>query len=138
MIFTTQFLHLLCFRDQAQAAQTPLLLVLFFMFPVHAMLLPSHAELQGSTAQPIPACLEPLDPPTHSSPTFPAWCHLQSSQPPPAVFLLCWTSQRAPSVAAGTVPAPPVCSQCPSLGLLIPPPLWGEAPIPKFLFSGIS
>lgn len=93
VIFTTQFLHLLCFGDQAQDSSAP-----DSSQPCSScsqcMLCSCPAVQRCRVAQLSPSqpAWSPLDPPACSSLTFPAWCHLQSSQSPYAVFLFCQTS----------------------------------------------
>lgn len=93
VIFTTQFLHLLCFGDQAQDSSAP-----DSSQPCSScsqcMLCSCPVVQRCRVAQLSPSqpAWSPLDPPARSSLTFPAWCHLQSSQSPYAVFLFCQTS----------------------------------------------
>lgn len=88
VIFTTQFLHLLCFGDQAQDSSAP-----DSSQPCSScsqcMLCSCPVVQRCRVAQLSPSqpAWSPLDPPARSSLTFPAWCHLQSSQSPYAVFL---------------------------------------------------
>lgn len=51
---------------------------LLLTFPVHAGLLPSCAEVQGGTAQPLPACPEPSASSCPQHPPFLAWCHCRA------------------------------------------------------------
>lgn len=131
MIPTPQVLHLFCFGDQAQTAQTPLLLnlprALLLMFPVHARLLPSCERCRVAQLSPSQPAQSPLDPP---APAAPLWCPLQSSQSPPADIPVCFQPflfvPHAPGVGA------------------LPLNYWshlisaGEAPVPMLLFSGTS
>lgn len=93
VIFATQFPHLLCFGDQAQDSSAP-----DSSQPCSScsqcMLCSCPVVQRCRVAQLSPSqpAWSPLDPPARSSLTFPAWCHLQSSQSPYAVFLFCQTS----------------------------------------------
>lgn len=117
-IFTTQFLHLLCFGGRARDSSAP--------DPSQPCSSCSQCMLGSCPAvqrcrvaqlSPSQPAWSPLDPPARSSLTFPACCHLQSSQSPFAVLLFCQASRCAPSTAAGTVPAPPV-AHAPGVGAL--------------------